>query len=46
MRGHMNANIARLQSEFRLQKVQVIADSSLTEDCIRLGESDCVCVND
>jgi histone acetyltransferase (RNA polymerase elongator complex component) len=46
MRGHMNANIARLQSEFRLQKVQVIPDPYLVGDCIRLGETDLVSVHD
>ena len=46
MRGHMNENITRLRSEFRLQKVQVIPDPSLAEDCLRLGETDLVCVND
>lgn len=46
MRGHKNDNIAKLQSEVNHQKVQVIAEPSLAEDCIRLGETEPVCVHD
>jgi histone acetyltransferase (RNA polymerase elongator complex component) len=45
MRGHMNHNIARLRSALRPQKVQVIPDPALAEGCLRLGETDLVCVN-
>jgi histone acetyltransferase (RNA polymerase elongator complex component) len=46
MRGHMNQNMARLRSAFRVQKVEVIPDPFMAEDCLRLGETDHVCVND
>jgi hypothetical protein len=46
MRGHKNDNIAKLQSEVNHQKVQVIAEPSVAEDCIRLGQTEPVCVHD
>ena len=44
MRGHMNDNTIIIESTFNTHKVQIISDPTLTESCIRLEETEPVCV--
>jgi histone acetyltransferase (RNA polymerase elongator complex component) len=46
MRGYKNRNLAKLRSECRSRKIEILADPALDKDSIRLAETTPFCVTD